>query len=195
MPGWAGVLVVALSVVAMASVALDTWRLGAPPMASSPAERQAVITVLRATSAELGRPLSVVEAGAGFGGLAVAIADALPASRVTAVEAAVLPGLVCALRARMEVWRGHNPIQFRFGDAGRCIPAGTDVVVCFLGPDSTARLARAIEQGHPGVRVVSVGFRVPGWRRGRRVVLDDAWRTEVAAWSPPVGQEPQPDNT
>lgn len=190
------VLSMVLALVVLTVVMVDTVRFGAPPMPSSPAERRAAVALVSrchpspeadapAPGGSAPAPLRVVEAGAGWGGLAIALAQGVPGSRVTAVEGSWLPWGVCGLRAVVRRGLGRPSFRVVRGDHRVVELDHPHVVVAFLGPEPTAALARRLATDHSGVRLVSVGFAVPGWRKCARVVLDDAWRTEVALWAAP----------
>jgi len=171
----------------MAWLVADTVRLGAPPMPSDGPARHAVVDLVRHIQASTSHPVRVVEAGAGWGGLAALLARQLPDSPVLAVEGAGLPALWCALRAR-----SGGRFETRWGDARRCELDDPDVVVAFLGPEATADLAERLALDHPKAYLVSVGFAVRGWRKVARVQLSDRWATEVAVWRAPAADPPQP---
>ena len=170
----------------LAGLAADTWRLGAPPMPSGPAERRAVVALVGRVIEDRGEGLTILEAGAGWGGLALAIARAHPGCRVVAVEGAWIPGVVCAVRARLCRVLGGPTVEVRFGDARRVSVDDLDLVVAFLGPEVTRDVADALLAGRPRLEVISVGFGLPGWQRRARIPLPDAWRSEVALWRPPA---------
>jgi|GEM_PF-4720696 len=177
-----GILVCA-AVLFLAALVVDTWRLGAPPMPSSLAERRAVVALVDKLVREQGRPLTVVEVGAGWGGLALAVVRACPDCTVLAVEGAVVPAAVCWARATWLRLRGRPTMTVRFGDARHLDLGRPDVVVAFLGPDLTTAVADAVARRHPAVMVVSVGFAVRGWTKTARVRLADGWRSEVGLWA------------
>ena len=179
-------LLAAVVLGAMTWLVADTVRLGAPPMPSNRPERRAVIDLLRRFQSSSQAPLRVVEAGAGWGGLAAMIARELDSVQVLAIEGAAIPAMWCKLRARS---RGYRT---RWGDARRC---SLDVVVAFLGPEATADLAARLRQDHPSVHLVSVGFAVRGWHKVARVSLSDSWSSEVAVWRPPGSGPPDSDTT
>ena len=182
-------LLAAVVLAAMTWLVADTVRLGAPPMPSNRPERRAVIDLLRRFQSSPQAPLRVVEAGAGWGGLAAMISRELDSAQVLAIEGAAIPALWCKLRARS---RGYRT---RWGDARRCSLDDPDVVVAFLGPEATAELAARLCQDHPSVHLVSVGFAVRGWHKVARVCLSDRWSSEVAVWRAPVNALSEPDNS
>jgi len=180
-------ILAALALSAMVWLVADTVRLGAPPMPSDIGAREAVVKLIEALQGHSDRPLRVVEAGAGWGGLAALVARRLPNSRVLAVEGAGLPALWCAMLSRL-----GGRFSSRWGDATRCPLDAPDVVVAFLGPEGTQALAERLARDFPEARLVSVGFAVRGWERVLRVGLSDHWHTEVAVWRLPSPPSPGP---
>ncbi|HCH61845.1 MAG: hypothetical protein CL927_00765 [Deltaproteobacteria bacterium] len=175
-------LLLAFGAVFLTLLVVDTMRLGAPPMPSSARERLAVVALVERRAIELARPVRVLEAGAGWGGLALAIARAHPDFQVVAVEGAVFPLVVCAVRVLLHHLLGGAGLTVLPGDALRADYADVDVVVAFLGPETTAELAARLAQlSHPP-QVISVGFAVRGWRQRARIQLRDRWRSEAGLW-------------
>ena len=172
-----------LAVLFLALLVVDTLRLGAPPMPSSGPERAAVAALLERRAIELARPIHVLEAGAGWGGMALSVARAHPDFRITAVEASLAPAGVAWVRAALMHLLGGPRVHVRLGDARTAPMDGIDVVVAFLGPESTARLAKHLGALPAPPQVVSVGFAVRGWRQRARIRLHDAWRSEVGLWT------------
>ena len=182
-----GVLVVhavllAVAVVFLALLVVDTARTGAPPMPSNTQERAAVVALVERRAIELARPIRVLEAGAGWGGLAFAIARAHPDFQLRAVEGSVLPAGVCWLRALVHHLVGGAVVDVRWGDFLLEDCTDVDVVVAFLGPEPTARLAAHLAQLSDPPQLVSVGFAVRSWRQRARIRLVDGWRSEVGLW-------------
>jgi trans-aconitate methyltransferase len=59
---------------------------------------------------------------------------------------------------------GIKGIQIRWGDFWAKDLGGANVVFCYLFPDVMGRLAKRLEDVlHPGARVVSCNFPLPGW--------------------------------
>lgn len=175
-------LVLAVAAVFLALLVADTVRLGAPPMPSSQQERTAAIALVERRAIELARPVRVIEAGAGWGGMALALARAHPDFRVTAVEGAVAPFAVCWVRAVLHQLLGGSVVSVRAGNAREADYADIDVVVAFLGPDATQELAGHLARLPRAPQLVSVGFAVRDWKQRARIRLQDQWRSEVGLW-------------
>lgn len=148
---WTGALAAA------GPIGWSVWRTGVAPMPSNAACHSAVAVAL-----EDAPPGPILELGAGWGGLALAIARARPDRRVIAVEMAAPPRLVAGLRARRA---GLANIALGGGDGLDRVGPELGAVVCYLGPAQMRRLAERLERadmaGWPGL-VVSLGFALPG---------------------------------
>lgn len=173
-----GALLVATLVVA-ALVVVDTLRVGAPPMPSSPAMQSAMVGLLPTAD-----HCVALEVGAGWGGVAVAVARARPTWQVTAIELARVPFAASWLRQRLF---GPSNLTVVFGD-GLATPLDhVDVVTCYLLPDAMLRLRdRLIATGQPGAVLITAGFAVRGWTPEREVKVDDLHRTPVFRYRRPV---------
>ena len=129
----------------------------APP--SSGRARRAALELLPE-----GPPRTAMELGAGWGGLAFALAQARPDWRVIAVEAALLPWLFCRIRACLSPL---DNLEVRRGDLFAMDLSGVDLFTCYLLPDAMARLQQKLLDQAAGA-VVSVGFGLRGGRRSAR---------------------------
>ena len=148
-----------------AAILAGTLRTGISPMPTLPAVRRTLLAALPAPARVGGGP--VVELGAGWGGLALALARHYPAARVDAYELAPLPWAVCALRARLAGLgpRGGGRLAVRRADFLAASLADARLVVCYLAPGIMAALRPRLEAMlAPGAVVVSSTFAVPGWR-------------------------------
>jgi hypothetical protein len=160
-------------------VVADALRLGAPPMPSSPAARRALVAMLP------DRPgLEAHELGAGWGGLAVAVARARPTWQVVAWEAAWVPFAFLWIRRRIF---GPRNLTVRRGDWMQAPLEQCDVITAYLLPDAMLRLRDALEaRGRPGAWLLSVHFGVRGWSPDRASVLRDRHRTRVLRYRVPA---------
>jgi len=179
-----GLTVVILAAAAAASIVIDTIRLGIGPTPTSRAARRTMLALL---PAEIEGP--ILELGAGFGGLAVALARARPDDRIRAFEASTVPWLVAWLRARLGRRRNLRVLRSDFrreplGDAG--------AVVCYLFPGAmTALAARLPAELRPGTPVASYAFRVPGWTAEREEAVPGIWRSTAFLYRSPPATSPR----
>jgi hypothetical protein len=129
-----------------------TFRGEVPLFLSSRASADAVLGLLPQTAG-----LSVIDLGAGTGGLLRRLAQARPDARFTGVEHAPLPWLVACLNAR-----GLANLAIRRGDLWRQPLGAHDFVYAFLSPRAMPRLwQKARAEMRPGTLLVSSSFPVP----------------------------------
>ena len=160
------------AVTAIVLVLWGTVRTGVPPMPTSAAVRACMFHL-----AEGENPAVIYELGAGWGGLAAALARRFPDARVVAVEVSPLPWAVCRLRA---AWFGPNNVEVRFADVMKTDLFDADLAVCFLCPPAMARLAPRLADGlRPGALVLSNAFALPGWTPLREARVSDLHRSPV----------------
>ncbi len=154
---WWEVALIGAMLAAVASVAVGTLRTGVPPMPTLPAARRVLLDALPGAVSG-----TVYELGAGWGGLAVALARRYPQQPVVACEWSFLPWLVC--RVRKALLRRPNLRVERVDCFARPI-ADAGLVVCYLDPDAMLRLRDKLHaETQPGTWLVSHAFAVPGWQ-------------------------------
>ncbi|MGG6313807.1 class I SAM-dependent methyltransferase [Paenibacillus macerans] len=181
-----GLIVVLLAVLA---IVYRSWRNGISPMPSSAAVRKAAIAELRrmmvirdkaTAGAEYRaspRSGAIVEAGSGWGTLALDIARALPERRVTGIENSGIPWLFSRLAAGMS---GCRNLELLRGDLYAYPYETAAWVVCYLYPGAMKRLDPLFrEKLASGSRVVSICFALPGWRADKVVACRDLYRTKI----------------
>jgi len=161
-----------LVLAAIVLILAGTVRTGVPPMPTSPAVRACMFAMI----ADL-EPSCIHELGAGWGGLATALARRFPDARIVATEVSPLPWAVCRLR---QVLFGPANLEVRFGDVMTADFSDADLAVCFLCPPAMARLAPRLEGGlKPGAWVLSNAFALPGWTPVKEARVDDLHRSAV----------------
>lgn len=105
------------------------------------------------------RPLAVIDIGSGLGDLAMHVAEALPASRVTGIEIAPLPWLVSRIRARLR----KSPARFVLGNYHKLDFSRFDAVFAYLSPAAMPALwEKARREMRAGSLLVSYEFDIPG---------------------------------
>jgi precorrin-6B methylase 2 len=165
-------LVLVGAIAALVSIVVQSLRLGISPMPSSRKAREAVLRLVPLDTTGL-----VFELGAGWGGLAVALARQVPGARVIACEGSPVPFAVMWLRARL--LRVPN-LELRFGDFATCSLHEASVVVCYLWPGAMKQLEqRFLTELRVGARIVSNTFALRGWHPETTMVLDDVYRTHI----------------
>ena len=175
----------ALAVVlgAAASVLFFALRLGIGPVPTSPAVRR---VVLAQVPADTRGPIH--ELGAGWGGLALALAARCPGARVVAFERSPVPRWVLRLRCRL--LRRAN-VEVRGDDFFAVSHREAQLVVCYLFTGAMARLGEKLRaELQPGAQVVSHTFHLRGWTPARVARADDVYRTEVFSYVAPGAAGP-----
>lgn len=174
-----------LPLTAVAAIVYRSWRNGISPMPASASVRQAVVRELReleraaALEREAPRvPISpIVEAGAGWGTLALALAKAHPSWGIVGIENSMVPWLFSRLLLR---WGAYPQVQFLRGDLYVFPYETAGTVICYLYPGAMQRLAPLLRARlTPGARVISICFALPGWRPVKVVTCRDLYRTKI----------------
>lgn len=159
-------------VAAIALILGGTLWTGVPPMPTSPAVRSRMFAMIEDLD-----PSVIYELGAGWGGLAQALARQFPGARVIAIEVSPLPWAVCRLRASLF---GPKNLDVWFGDVRRAELEKADLAVCFLCPPAMAKLAPVLaDRLRPGTHVLSNTFALPGWTPVHETRVDDLHRSAV----------------
>jgi len=159
-------------VATMLLIVVQTQRLGISPMPSSGRAKKAMLALV---SPELDG--LVLELGAGWGGLALALAAHAPRARVVAWEASWVPFAVMWVRQ----WVVHRPnLELRCGDFERQPLTEARCVVCYLWPGAMTRLSeRFRDELCVGAHIISNTFALRGWVAESQVQLDDLYRARV----------------
>jgi hypothetical protein len=169
---------------AAASIVSSSLRNGITPMPSSAPVRRAVAAELR----RLGSARRVVEAGSGWGTLAISIVRHCPGTRLTGIENSPVPLWISRVLTKLLWWSlplqaersSSSAIAFIKGDIYTYAYKDADVVVCYLYPRAMQRMSGILrDQLRPGSYVVSIFFVMPGWKPVRTVRCKDWYRTPV----------------
>lgn len=174
------------------SIAAASRRNGITPMPASAPVRKATVN----EAVRLGGRGLLVEAGSGWGTLAVALAAAFPGRRIEGVENSVIPYAVSRLigRGAAGIARklrktGFAELRFKRADLYAYPYERANGVVCYLYPGAMERLAPILrERLRPGAFVISVCFALPGRRPDRVVECADWYRTKIYVYCPPDWQ-------
>ncbi|MGZ7442627.1 class I SAM-dependent methyltransferase [Paenibacillus sp. TH7-28] len=186
----------------MLSIVYKSWRNGISPMPASAEVRRAVAAELNRLTGQAGgrgptsgwipaggrkqaaaepvAPASaytIVEAGSGWGTLALHLAKSRPDWRITGIENSWIPWAVSRLTLRLSA---YGNIVFVRGDLYEYRYEHADAVVCYLYPGAMKRLDPLLRrQLRTGARVVSVCFALPGWQAERVITCRDMYRTKI----------------
>ncbi len=169
---WFAAVPLALLIIALGSIVVQTLRVGISPMPSSRAAVTAMLSLVPADASG-----EILELGAGWGSLALALAQHAPAARIIAWESSPAPYAVLWLRARLS---RHKNLEVHFGDFARQSLTKAAHVVCYLWPGAMAVLGERFRRElQPGARVVSNTFGLRGWSPEAQLELDDVYRTRI----------------
>jgi len=178
----AAVVVLSLTVLSVLLIAVYTIRYGIGPMPSSGAAREALVRLAGSHPT----PDVICELGAGWGGIAFALARRFPSSRVIAYEVSPIPYLF--LRLRKMVFPARQ-LEIRRADFFLQDLSDADLVVCYLYSGAMERLKPKLEtELSRRAVVISNSFAVPGWKPARMEELSDLYRTRIyeyveSSWS------------
>ncbi|MDF2653230.1 MAG: class SAM-dependent methyltransferase [Paenibacillus sp.] len=163
---------------AMLSIVYMSIRNGISPMpASSAVRREAAAEINKLT----GRG-TLVEAGSGWGTLALHAAKACPGWRIIGIENSVLPLWTSRLLARF--FQGSTSVTFRSGDIYTYSYKDANAVICYLYPGAMKRLSSVLADGlAPGATIISICFAVPGWHAERVITCRDLYRTPIYVYT------------
>jgi hypothetical protein len=167
-----GLAVLALTVAGLVSIVHATLRLGISPVPTSAGVRRALLQMLPASLDG-----EVHELGAGWGGLALALADARPRARVIAWEASWVPWAVF----RVRLWlRPRANLTLVRADLFGADLSRAQAVVCYLWTGAMQRLSAKLQAELPdGAAVLSHTFALRGWTPAETRTVDDLYRTPV----------------
>ncbi|OMF37340.1 SAM-dependent methyltransferase [Paenibacillus sp. FSL H8-0548] len=166
-------IVAAAVLAAVLYIVYKSWRNGISPMPASAAVRHAVVRVMKQRASRG----VMVEAGSGWGTLALQIAESCKGWRVIGIENSVIPMWISFLAARL----GNHPnVSFERTDLYTYSYRGVDTVVCYLYPGAMQRLSTIFRaQLDPGAYVISVCFALPDWEPEQTIICRDLYRTKL----------------
>lgn len=156
---------------AVLSVVYHTLKTGISPLPSSRRARQVMLSEI--PEGFSGR---IVEAGSGWGSLAVPLARRFPEAAVIGYELSPVP-LFCSRLRRL----GRCPnLRLIRADFLAVSLAEADLVVCYLFPGAMRTLDEKLRRElRPGARVFSNTFALPGWKPVRVHRLPDIYATPI----------------
>lgn len=178
-----GAAVVAIAVVVAALVVVWSFITGISPMPSSRAQVEAVMSLVPSDTTG-----SIYELGAGWGGLAVALAHRHPRCQVVAYELSPVP--YAYLRVRQAL-RGPTNLRVERRDFLNAPLGEAAVLVSYLYPRAMERLSVALAfRARHGALLITHTFAVRGWEPEQRLELNDLYRTPVYRYRMPTVSEP-----
>ncbi|WP_438348655.1 class I SAM-dependent methyltransferase [Paenibacillus sp. FA6] len=171
-----GSVVLAVAVLwAVISIVYVSWKNGISPMPSSAPVRRAVIFEMnRMTEGE--RRL-IVEAGSGWGTLALDVARNTRGSQFVGIENSSIPLGISKLMARINQ---QTEVTFIRGDIYNYSYGNVNVVLCYLYPGAMKRLSKILyEQLAPEAIIIAICFALPDWQPERVITCGDLYQTKV----------------
>jgi hypothetical protein len=161
---------------AMLSIVYVSWRNGISPMPASGPVRRAVADELK----RLPGCGAIVEAGSGWGTLALHIALHCPGKRIEGIENSPVPLWVSRFAAWITAAAARTQITFTGGDMYDYPYETVDVVVCYLYPGAMKRLSVILDSRlRPGATIITVCFALPDWQPDQVVTCGDMYRTKL----------------
>lgn len=163
----------AVTLAAVLSIVYVSWRNGISPMpASAPVRREIVAVMKRLPGSGI-----MVEAGSGWGTLALQIGRSCRGWRIIGIENSVIPMWISFLAAKLE---NRASVSFIRGDLYTYSYRDVDRVVCYLYPGAMRRLSILFrEELKPGAQVISVCFALPDWEPEQVLICRDIYRTKI----------------
>lgn len=124
----------------------------------------------------LSHPLKLVEAGSGWGTLAIHLKRHVPALHVIGIENSPVPYVV----SRGLAWLRRSRIALIRGDLYQYDYRDTDLIVCYLFPGAMKRLSTLWrEQCRQDTYIISIYFALPGWEPEHMITCRDIHRTRI----------------
>lgn len=164
------VLVMGATLLAVVSIVYRSWRNGISPMPSSASVRSCVADLIK----QIPGDYRIVEAGSGWGTLALEIARRSPSSRVVGLENSRIPLWISKLFAR------HPRVSFIRADIYTFAYERDDIIVCYLYPGAMKKLSEMHSAGRLQVAyLVSVCFALPGRQPEQVITCPDLYRTKI----------------
>lgn len=146
------------------------------PTAADGAEATGKKSIHTRETGKLKGPL-IIEAGSGWGTMALHLARYCQPCRVVGIENSVVPLAVSRLLAGLP---GSHSIKLVHGDMYRYHYEQADLVVCYLFPGAMTRLSPILrEQTHPGTYIISVYFALPDWEAEQVITCRDVHQTKI----------------
>jgi len=145
-------------------------KLGVSLMPTMPKVRRAMVAQIPP-----GAKGTIIELGAGCGGVSFAAAKAFPQCRVVGVEYSVFPFLVARLRQLF--LPNLRFIRQNFFDTPL---KDASVVLCYLSNPLMERLKEKFRaELPPGATIVSSTFFISGWEPEKTIDLGGWWKTRI----------------
>lgn len=182
-------LIAVVTLISVVSIVLVSWKNGISPMPTSSIVRQTVIQEVN----RIPGYGDVIEAGSGWGTLALDVVRHCPGKRLTGIENSIVPlwasQLTAFLSVRLRRAKGkrhslEGRLRFIRGNIYTSSYEHADCVICYLFPGAMNRLVDKFNRElPPGAKVISVCFALPGKVPLRTITCRDTLRTKVYVYT------------
>jgi Methyltransferase small domain len=165
--------IISILFLSVLSIVYKSLRNGISPMPSSTPVRQIVAAEIE----KLGGVGTIVEAGSGWGALALLLAKKCKSAQVIGIENSIIPLWISKLTAMLN---SNRNLAFIRGNLYTYSYEQANVVVCYLFPGAMRKLSPLLrEQLAPGSYVISICFALPDWQPERIIMCRDLYQTKV----------------
>ncbi len=176
-------LLVLLCAAGALSIVYSTVKNGISPMPSSHLARRSALNALNRYMGGAGLNGIIVEAGSGWGHLAMEAAKRWPHKSVIGLENAWLPYWFSYLFSKLQRFQNLKLLR---KDLYTFDYESVDVVLCYLHPGAMKRLSTIwSEKLKDDAVVISIYFAVPGWEPERVITCKDVFRTRIYVYRKP----------
>jgi hypothetical protein len=171
---YVSIIIIALTLVAALSIVMYTLKNGIPPMPTTRYLCEQTEKILRKYELTNG---TAVEAGSGWGTLALYLGRRHPQLQFIGLENSPLPFWVARLLRRV---LARDNCRFLRTDMYRYDYRETKVVLCYLYAGAMRRFAPLFrEQLQDRALVISIFFAIPGWTPIETYQCSDLYRTKI----------------
>jgi hypothetical protein len=168
------IVIIALTLIAALSIVIYTLKNGIPPMPTTRYLCNQTEKIVRKYQVAGG---TAVEAGSGWGTLALYLGHRHPQLQFIGLENSPLPFLIARL-LRLVLRRDN--CRFLRTDMYRYDYRETNIVLCYLFAGAMRRFAPLFREQLPdGALVISLFFAIPGWTPVETYQCSDLYRTKI----------------
>ncbi|WEK54954.1 MAG: class I SAM-dependent methyltransferase [Candidatus Cohnella colombiensis] len=174
MAGWVdqsvSLLILIVALLSVVSIVFMSWSNGISPMPSASSVRKVVVEIVE----KLPGTGTIIEAGSGWGTLALQLARECDNRKIIGIENSLIPYVVSRIFAR------NDRLSYRFSNIYTYSYSKDSIIVCYLYPGAMQKLAELARQGRfEGMYLVSVCFALPGWEPVQVLTCKDLYLTKV----------------
>jgi hypothetical protein len=166
------ILIVLIIIFVLTSIAYYSWLYGISPTPSPKQAREEIIKLIPKKTRG-----KIVELGAGWGSLAIPLAQQFPFCQVRAYEISLIPWFWTRTRL---LFSGLSNLYVYRQDFFEISLKEIDVVVCYLYPGAMRQLKEKFEKElKSGALVLSYTFAIPGWTPQVIKELNDLYHSKI----------------